>query len=96
MYEVGNKSLDSSPPHVYDPEDTTPVLSMANRKDGPSYLCKDLSDIIYQDYSYHDNFHHDYPNIDMYNIIGYKFIRGYNGIPQREIVKDKFYTWAAF
>ena len=33
---------------------------------------------------------HDAPIINLDDLIGYKFVKEWNGIPQRDIVKEKF------
>ena len=53
---------------------------------------QELTDIISQDNSSHDKFHPYAATIDMYNIIGYKFVKEYTAITQRAIVKEKLYT----
>ena len=83
--------------HGNNPEDTTPVTSMDTRKDASTNnFGKEITTIIYRDDSSHGNWHNDDPNVDLDDLIGYIFVKEHNGIPQRAIVKQKFYSEGNF
>ena len=50
-------------------------------------LGQEVTDIIYNNNSSHDNFHHDSPTIIIDDLVGYTNFKEYNGLYQRDIVK---------